>query len=68
VRGETQLFKVVRTFRVGGRFPHALNRRKEHSDQNGDYRDDYEHFDERKAGAIVRHPLYTWLRFYASRF
>jgi hypothetical protein len=53
---------------VGGRFPHVLNRWKEHSDQNGDYRDDYEQFDERKAGAIVRRPLYTWLRFYASRF
>jgi hypothetical protein len=36
---ETQLFKVVRTFRVGSRFPQFLNRRKEHTDQNGDYRD-----------------------------
>jgi hypothetical protein len=54
---------------VGGRFPHLLNRWKEHSNQNGDYRDDYEQFDERKAGAIVRRPLYNkWLRFYASRF
>jgi hypothetical protein len=36
--------------------------------QNGDYNDDYEQFDERKAGAIIRHPLHTRLRFYDSRF
>jgi len=53
---------------VGGRFTHVLNSWKEHPDQNGDYRDDHEQFDESKAGAIVSRPLYTWLRFYASRF
>jgi hypothetical protein len=53
---------------VGGRFPHCLNRREEQPDQNGDYRDDHEQFDEREAGAIVRRPLYTWSRFYASSF
>ncbi len=42
----------------------CANRRKEHPDQNGDYRDDHEQFDERKVGAIFRRPLYAWLRFY----